>query len=97
MVPGTAKCCGQVCTLRGAHINDFAIAVLKTNSLLVFSSLPHKQQTSFIMPINGVLQSVHDTDYVLATRKGGVHVRVEVQSFNQTDNQRVSRHPEMKF
>ncbi|KAG1812362.1 hypothetical protein EV424DRAFT_1542136 [Suillus variegatus] len=40
------------------------------------------------MPISGVLVNVHDPDYVLATAKDGVHVKVEGQQFTSTDNQR---------
>lgn len=81
MAPGTAECRGPSQSLH----------------LLAFSSLPRKQQISFIMPISGVLVNVHDPDYVLATHKDGVHVKVEGQQFTLTDNQRVSRRPEIKF
>ncbi|KAG2117322.1 uncharacterized protein F5147DRAFT_308160 [Suillus discolor] len=79
---------GRVCALRSPHINDVAIAGLKTNSLLIFSFLPPNQQISFIMAITGVLVNVHDTDLVLATAKDGVHVKVQGQGINHTDNQR---------
>ncbi|KAG2117331.1 uncharacterized protein F5147DRAFT_672371 [Suillus discolor] len=78
-----AECRRRVCTLR-THIND----VMKTNSLLVFSSLPPQQQISIIMSINGVLVNVRDPDFVLGTHRDGVHTKVEGQAFNQTDNQR---------
>lgn len=40
------------------------------------------------MPISGVLVNVHDPDYVLATHRDGVHVKVEGQQFTSTNNQR---------
>lgn len=86
MVPVMAECRRRVCTLR-THIND----VMKTDSLLVFFSLPPQQQISIIMSINGVLVNVRDPDFVLGTHRDGVHTKVEGQAFNQTDNQRVSR------